>query len=63
MAKGANQKLKLLYLIKIMLEKSDESHSITMPEILSSLEAYGVTAERKSIYLILKRCDYMVWIS
>jgi len=50
MAKGANQKLKLLYLMKIMLEKSDESHSVTMPEILSSLEAYGVTAERKSIY-------------
>lgn len=50
MAKGANQKLKLLYLMKILLEKTDETHSITMPEILSSLEAYGVTAERKSIY-------------
>lgn len=50
MAKGANQKLKLLYLIKILLEKTDELHSITMPEILSSLETYGVTAERKSIY-------------
>lgn len=50
MAKGSNQKLKLLYLMKILLEKTDESHSITMPEVLSSLEAYGVTAERKSIY-------------
>jgi predicted DNA-binding transcriptional regulator YafY len=50
MAKGENQKLKLPYLMKILLEKTDESHSITMPEILSSLEAYGVTAERKSIY-------------
>jgi predicted DNA-binding transcriptional regulator YafY len=50
MAKGANQKLKLLYLMKILLEKTDETHSITMPEILSSLEAYGATAERKSIY-------------
>jgi predicted DNA-binding transcriptional regulator YafY len=50
MAKGANQKLKLLYLIKILLEKTDEMHIITMPEILSSLESYGVTAERKSIY-------------
>ncbi len=50
MAKGVNQKLKLLYLMKILLEKTDEMHSITMPEILSSLEAYGVTAERKSIY-------------
>lgn len=50
MAKGANQKLKLLYLMKILLEKTDETHSITMSEILSSLEAYGVSAERKSIY-------------
>lgn len=50
MAKGSNQKLKLLYLMKILLEKTDETHSITMPEIISSLEAYGVSAERKSIY-------------
>lgn len=50
MAKGANQKLKLLYLMKILMEKTDETHGITMPEIISSLEAYGVSAERKSIY-------------
>ncbi len=50
MAKGTNQKLKLLYLMKILLEKTDEIHNITMPEILSSLDKYDVTAERKSIY-------------
>lgn len=50
MAKGSNQKLKLVYLMKILLEKTDDTHSITMPEIISSLEAYDVTAERKSIY-------------
>ncbi len=50
MAKGNNQKLKLLYLMKIFLEKTDEDHPITMPEIISSLSAYDVTAERKSIY-------------
>lgn len=50
MAKGSNQKLKLLYLMKILQEKTDETHSITMQEILSELEAYGVSAERKSIY-------------
>lgn len=47
---GNNQKLKILYLMKILLEKTDETHSITMAEILESLEAYGVSAERKSIY-------------
>ena len=50
MAKGSNQKLKIIYLMKILLEKTDEIHSITMAEIISSLEAYGITAERKSIY-------------
>lgn len=50
MPKGTNQKLKLIYLIKIMLEKTDDSHGLTMPEILAALEAYDVSAERKSIY-------------
>ena len=50
MAEGNNQKLKMLYLLKILMEKTDETHSITMAEILSSLKAYGITAERKSIY-------------
>ena len=50
MAKGSNQKLKLIYLIKILLEKTDDNHSITMPEMIEALAAYDVTAERKSIY-------------
>ncbi len=47
---GNNQKLKILYLMKILMEKTDETHSITMPEIIESLAAYGVKAERKSLY-------------
>ena len=50
MPKGANQKLKLYYLSRIMLEKTDDDHMITMPEIKEALEAYGVTADRKSLY-------------
>lgn len=50
MAKSANQKLKLLYLMDILLERTDEEHGITMQEILDALKAHGVTAERKSIY-------------
>lgn len=50
MAKGANQKLKLLYLMKILLEKTDDEHSITMSQIIASLKAYDIKAERKSIY-------------
>lgn len=50
MPKSANQKLKLLYLMDILLERTDEEHGITMQEILDALKAHGVTAERKSIY-------------
>lgn len=50
MSKGTHQKLKLYYLSKIMLEKTDEEHMITMPEIQKALEAYDVTADRKSLY-------------
>lgn len=50
MAKGNNSKLKLSYLIRIMLEKTDDEHGLTLPQILEELDRYGVTAERKSIY-------------
>ena len=50
MAKDASQKLKILYLMRIFLEKTDETHSITMPEIIKALEIQGISAERKSIY-------------
>ncbi|MCR5651191.1 MAG: WYL domain-containing protein [Lachnospiraceae bacterium] len=50
MPKGTNQKLKLYYLARIMLEKTDDEHMIKMPEIRRELEAYGVTADRKSLY-------------
>lgn len=48
--KKSNQKLKLLYLASIFAEKTDEEHSITIPEIICELEKYDVSAERKSLY-------------
>ena len=50
MPKGSNQKLKLYYLSRIMTEKTDDEHHITMPEIQRALEDYGVTADRKNLY-------------
>ncbi len=50
MPKGTNQKLKLYYLSRIMTEKTDDEHALTMPEIQRHLEEYGITADRKSIY-------------
>ena len=48
---GDNQKLKMLYLLKIFSEETDDLHPLTMPEIISKLAAYGVNANRKTLYL------------
>ncbi len=50
MARGANQKLKLLYLKQFFEEHTDEEHPATMQQILDYLKVNGVDAERKSIY-------------
>ena len=50
MPSSTNQKMKLLYLMKILLEKTDEQHPLTMAEIITELAAYDIQAERKSIY-------------
>ena len=50
MSRNPMQKQKLLYLRKILLEKTDENHGLTSSEILAELALYGITAERKSLY-------------
>lgn len=50
MPKSANQKLKLLYLVKILKEQTDAEHCLGMQELIGALAAYGIKAERKSIY-------------
>ena len=60
MPRGSNQKFKFTYLTKIMTEKTDDEHSLTMPQILKELEKYEVSAERKSIYEDFK--DMERWV-
>ena len=50
MSKNPNQKLKLLYLYQILLQRTDENHKLTTDELRAALERCGITAERKSIY-------------
>ena len=50
MARQANQKLKLLYLLEILRRETDEEHPLTLRQIQDLLEQKGVTAERKSLY-------------
>ena len=51
MAKGENQKLKILYLVQIFTRYTDDEHSLTMQQVIDKLEACGVNADRKTLYL------------
>lgn len=44
------QRLKLLYLMKIFSEDTDDEHMLTLPQIIGKLKAYGVDVERKTLY-------------
>ncbi|MGN0242569.1 MAG: helix-turn-helix transcriptional regulator [Lachnospiraceae bacterium] len=59
MPKGTNNKFKLYRLAQIMLEKTDEDHYITMPEIMAALDQYDITADRKTIYTNLKDLEQL----
>ena len=50
MAAGDHQKLKMLYLVKIFSEETDENHALSLQQIVEKLEDYGVNAERKTLY-------------
>ena len=48
--KGENQKLKMLYLVQLFSRETDDTHKLTMPEIITKLAAEGVNADRKTLY-------------
>ncbi len=50
MPKSANQKMKILCLMQILLEKTDESHVLNAADLIRELAAYDIHAERKTIY-------------
>ena len=50
MAKSENQKQKLLYIAKYLMENTDANHAVSTPQLIEFLNAQGIKAERKSIY-------------
>lgn len=55
MPKGKNQKFKMCFLAQIMVRKTDETHFLTLREIIDELEKYDVIAsDRKTLYNDLK---------
>ena len=49
MGKSFNQKLKLLYIMQMLKENTDENHAMSANDIISALAKQGISAERKSI--------------
>ena len=50
MPRKENQKQKLIRLLQIFMSRTDSRNGLSMPEIISALGEYGISAERKSIY-------------
>lgn len=50
MTANSKQKLKLLYLYKMLDEQTDSEHGLSMAAILQGLAEQGISAERKGIY-------------
>lgn len=50
MARTSGQKMKLLFLVKILMEETDEAHALSTQELIERLEERGIRSERKSVY-------------
>ena len=47
MAKG---KMKMLHLLRIFTQETDDEHALTLQEIAAKLEAVDIKADRKILY-------------
>lgn len=50
MARENGQKLKILYLLKILTEETDEGHPMNVTRMQERLLSWGIKAERKALY-------------
>jgi len=58
-AKSTGQKLKLLYIVKLLEENTDEHHPASTEDIITYLEANGIHSQRKSIYDDMEKlCEF-----
>lgn len=48
--KGIHQRQKMLYIVKILSEETDENHMLTLQEIIQRLADCGVNVDRKTLY-------------
>ena len=57
MAAGVNQKLKMLYLQRILSEETDTEHGRSAQEIIRRREDCGVNVDRRTLYKDLDELD------
>lgn len=50
MGKVENQKKKILYVLKVLWEETDELHALSATQIANKVSEYGIKCERKSVY-------------
>lgn len=63
MPKSANQKLKLLYLMQYLLQKSNESHPVTIQQMVDELACYmALRPSAKPYTMIWRFCALSAWI-
>ena len=50
MAGVKSSKIVFLYVLKVLMERSDENHPVTTEDIISALADYGYSCDRKAVY-------------
>lgn len=58
---AGNVRRRILVLLRLFDEKTDEQHTLTMPEIITELERNGITADRRAVYEDIEELTNMGW--
>lgn len=53
MTKGEGHRIRILHILKMLWDKSDEAHPLTANQIAEGLEVRGIACDRKTIYTYL----------
>ena len=59
-----DQKLRTLYLMEILLERTDDEHMLNASELCTILDQeYGISTDRRTIYTEMEILDNSDWMS
>lgn len=58
---STNIRRRIQILQRLFYDKTDENHTLTMPEILSELERQGITSDRRAVYEDIEELNNMGW--